>query len=881
MGGLLQRLPITVKALLATILVGVTTWVVLDHWQTSHLQAIFQARLKEVVGEKAEINRMVFDQHIRMHQQAVNLLASQRNLLDYLEAREAVVPYTTIVFHKEPPDWLPRRSVLRGMVPLRYLLLMDPNGRVREVFQGQPEPPPPDLLEPSLLLRQLSHSQAFITSIDKTPFLLTSETIRGRDGHPKALLMLANPLDDAFLANPQGLGGHYAGVVALLEGSGQHIIASNKPHLAPPGATLDQLMDAYLVAGQSFFDYGASDLLLQLITLVSAESFESLTQSILQAERQQRFIGASALTLVCLLIMLWITHTIQQVTREIVDFSKNVLGSQLPESRIRDELSILRTRFQHLTHEIVQTRDSLQAELEERKRAEIEVRKLSHAVEQSPAAVMICDLTGKIVYVNSQFTRLTGYGADEVVGQNPRFLRSGETPEATHQALWKTISSGNVWQGELHNRRKDGSSYWEMNIISHVHIPEQDNTLYVAIKEDISPRIAMEKAMKRAKEAAETANQVKNDFLSNITHELRTPLSIVTGCTSLLLDREFGDINKTQAKYLGNIRSSAERLSTLISDLLDLSKVNSEQFILEKHFFDLPDLVRRTGESILGRATEKGLLFSCQIDADVPTRVKGDPVRLRQILLHILHNAIKFTPTGRIGLALARDTHQGDTPGSVSFVVTDTGIGIPAEKQQTIFDPFMQADTSSSRLYEGTGLGLTIAKNLIELMGGVIRLKSKVDEGSMFSIAIPFDLPTEVSDMERVSSLPEGLKTMIIGKNPLNRLILKKLLVSLGLEVDELAHCPPPCTLGEAVECTDFICLECAHPSAGGLEEITQMRTEDRLAGLPIILFSTLSHSYRAQAEQLPGVYCLDLPMQRTQLCHLVRQAIEERPSEG
>ncbi|MEO5350897.1 MAG: PAS domain S-box protein [Magnetococcus sp. YQC-3] len=484
---MLRRFPITLKALLATLLVGIATWAVLDYWQTDLLQTLFQERVKEIVGEKTEINRVVFDQHVKMHHQAVNLLVAQRNLLEYLEQRDqpvvavrdgegrvegAGVPvYTQIIFHKDPPAWFPKPSVLRSMIPLRYVLLMDGSGRVREVFRGQLEPPPPALLDPSSLLQQLSHGQPFITSVDGTLFLLTSESVLGRDGQARAMLMLASPLDGAFLANAQGVGGQYAGIVALLEGSQQRIIASNKPQIAPPGAPLEQLFGSYLVAGQSFFDYGASDLLLQLITLVSSESFDSLTRSILQVERRQRVIGSSVLVVVCLVILLWVTRNIRQVTREIVDFSRNVLGGEPAESTTRDELSILRERFQSLTREIVQTRDSLQEELEERKRAEMEVRKLSQAVEQSPAGVMICDLTGKIVYVNKQFTRLTGYEPEEILGQNPRILQSGETPAAVYQGLWKTISSGKVWRGELHNRRKDGSVYWELNTISHIHAP--------------------------------------------------------------------------------------------------------------------------------------------------------------------------------------------------------------------------------------------------------------------------------------------------------------------------------------------------------------------------------------------------------------------------
>lgn len=914
---MLQRFPITLKALLATALVGMTTWAVLDYWQTSHMQTIFQERIQELVGEKTEINRVVFDQHVKMHYQAVNLLAAQRNLLDYLEQRESLQPtdpstteqnlppqtafevarnaaqsYTQIIFHNEPPVWLPKSSVLRGMIPLRYVLLMDLDGRVREVFRGQLEPPPPALLDPASLLNQLSHGQPFITSVDGTLFLITSESVLGRKGQPKALLMLASPLDGTFLANSQGLGGQYAGIVALLEGSQQRIIASNKPQIAPPGVPLEQLLGSYLVAGQSFFDYGASDLLLQMITLVSSDSFDSLTHSILQAERQQRLIGASVLIGVCLAILLWVTHTIRLVTHEIMEFSKNVLGSQPEQSRKRDELSILRERFHSLTHEIIFTRDILHAELEERKRAEMEIRKLSQAVEQSPAGVMICDLTGKITYVNKQFTRLTGYESAEIIGQNPRILQSGETPASIYQALWKTISSGKVWHGELHNRRKDGSVYWELNTISHIHAPEHApsadpdsaesvamNTFYLAIKEDITPRIAMEKTLQQAKEAAETVNQVKNDFLSNISHELRTPLNTITGCTSLMLEREFGSLNKTQTKYLHTIQHNANRLANLISDLLDLSKVNSEQFTLEKSFFDLPVLITSLGQTIAEQVEEKGLAFSCQVAPEVPVMVKGDPIRLRQLLMHILHNAIKFTKVGQIGLTVICDTKQCDGPSVVCFTVTDTGIGIPEEKQQSIFDLFMQADSSSSRPYEGTGLGLTIAKRLIELMGGTICLKSRVNEGSVFSITIPFGLPLVVTGLDITSPLPPGIQTAVVGKNPVNRLILKKLLISLGLDVSELAHCHTFSELQEQEQGKewDFICLECIGPGTNGLEEIARIRAESGWSELPIVLFSNLPSEQRKQMEQIVGVYCLDRPMQRAQLCNIVRQAISRK----
>ncbi len=892
---MLRRIPLTLKALLATVLVGAATWSVLDFWQTDHLKAIFHARLKEVVGEKAQTNRVIFDHNIKLHQQAVQLLAAQRNLLDFLNQhypRGKRPPDTTpadrTVFHRRPPDWLPRTSVLRGLVPLRFLLLLGVDGTVLEVYQGQPERPPHGLLDPSPMLRQLSHNQTFLTTIDDAPYLITSEVVLDRQRRPRATLMLANPLDDTFLAGHMKTSSPFTGIVALLEGDNPRVIASNDSQATPAGTPLSRVMQRYLVAGQSFFDYGASDLLIQLVTLVSTESFESLNQSILEAERKQRSITALALILAALLIVLRITHNIQQVTRNIVDFSKNILGAATPEaSSDRDELFILRERFQNLAKEIIQTRDNLQAELEERQKAEKEIRKLSHTVEQSPVAVMITDERGFITYVNPKFSGLTGYSPPEVLGRTPRFLASEETPESVYKSLWETISAGRVWRGELSNRRKDGSVYWEMNTISQFMDPETKTRHYLAIKEDISPRIKMEQAMRQAREAAEAANQVKDDFLNNVSHELRTPLHTISGCTNLLLDKEFGEINKTQKKYLKNVLSGAEQLYSLLSDLLDLSKVTTEQFILEERFFNLLELMESITVTIDNHAREKGLSFTYKAASTIPSRVKGDPVRLRQLLIHLLQNAIKFTPKGEVCLALSQDSAHCSNPDAICFIISDTGIGIPEEIQKTIFDPFIQADSSPSRAYGGSGLGLTIARNLIELMGGKILLQSKVDVGSAFFVTIPFKTPDRASDPEKevfANGVTKGVYTVVAGKNPVNRLILKTLLLSLGLEVEELSHCHSATELTEAIgsKRPDLLCLDCFHSVSGGIAEIRRIRDMPAFENLPILLFSTVAENIRELAPDLSRVHFLNRPIQRQQLMETVQLALSnenEQPS--
>ncbi|MBF0214061.1 MAG: hypothetical protein HQM00_10960, partial [Magnetococcales bacterium] len=227
---MLKRIPLTWKALVATVLVATATWSLLDVIQTDHLRAIFQSRLSAVLGEKASANRILFDNHIRAYHQSVRLLAAQKSFLDYIaDWNEPNLSAAQPIHHDRPPQWLPRASVLRGFTPLPILLLLDHDGRVREIYQGQSAAPPRELLEPTPLLMELSHNQTFLTAIAGAPYLITSETVLDKVGDPKATLMLAAPLNDEFLSRFQGPVVRYTGLVALLAEENQTIIPSNQP----------------------------------------------------------------------------------------------------------------------------------------------------------------------------------------------------------------------------------------------------------------------------------------------------------------------------------------------------------------------------------------------------------------------------------------------------------------------------------------------------------------------------------------------------------------------------------------------------------------------------------------------------------------------------
>ncbi|MBF0108110.1 MAG: PAS domain S-box protein [Magnetococcales bacterium] len=872
MKALLERLPLTVKAVLATLLVGISVWHVLDEWQSRHIRGLFHHRLKEMVEAQAGYNRIRFDHHIKAHSRLVRLLAGQRALIDHFSLPANSPPQPPVI-HATTPQWLPTASVLRGFVPLRHILVFGPDNTLRERYSNHPDPLPSSLANPTPTLLQLSLHQDYLTRVETHPFLLSSENLVDSQGHPLGTLLLATPLDEHFLTGMSLPLSDFNGLVAILEGGRSQIIASNHPQRVPPGTTIADLGSTFFIAGQSYFDYGSSDLFVQLVTLVSSEEFESLGTSILVAERSQRLVTGLSLIFAELFILLWITGKISQVTREITLFSQDILGRNPAGETAGDELVTLRDRFQGLSREIVATRDALKAKLEEKKRAEMEIRKLSQAVEQSPAPVLITDAQDVVIYTNPSFTRLTGYTPEEILGRKSDMLQSVDTPIEVFEDLWNTVRAGKVWRGEFHNRRKDGSTYWELNTISPIQVPGEETTHYLAIKEDISLRLEMERTLQQAREAAETANRLKDNFLTNISHELKTPLNTITGCTDLLLGSAFGPINENQRKYLQDLRRASDRLAVLIDNLLELSRITTDQFILENRVYNIHRLVAGVAEEMSPEAREKGLALSTHLAPEVPRRLVGDPERLRQALLHVVRNAVKFTRRGSVDLDVSC-TAPSPRPGHLLFTITDTGIGIPDTLHGAIFDPFTQVDPTPSRRYEGTGLGLAIARQIVEIMGGEIRVKSQLHHGSTFFITLPCQKP-DIALPELGEQQPWIL---VSGRNSMNRRIFMKLFHSMGFKTREADHFSQ---VGPNTFETDsgpfiLICLDCSHAPGKAIDEIRRIRETSDWNTLPILLYTSSKEEAREKHCSAPGVHPITKPIKRQQLYDTVERVMTE-----
>jgi PAS domain S-box-containing protein len=503
-----------------------------------------------------------------------------------------------------------------------------------------------------------------------------------------------------------------------------------------------------------------------------------------------------------------------------------------------------------------------------RKKIEEEITKLSIALDQSANEIIITSHTGEIEYVNHSFSRVTGYSAAEVMGKNPRILKSDvHTPEF-YKNLWKTLIQGKQWIGEFQNRKKNGELYWESATITPIKNRENRIVSYIAIKEDISMRKKAEQSLieseekfrsmvfnipgvvfrcaydpsmtvyyitdaienltgytasdfqenkqmtfagiihpddragvtetirtgiqrfrqfnieyrildrnnsikwvsnsgrpvfneenkiqwldgflfditervtvleelKKAKIAAEEANQAKSEFLANISHEIRTPLNSVLGFTELL---EGLTNDSTQTKYLNSIKASGKNLMILINDLLDLSKIEAGKMTLHFSFFDIRRMLDEIRNVFSLRVTIKGIGYVDEVDKDFPAEIKFDEVRLRQILINLVGNAVKFTHEGEIKIrvkAYPKHGKNGNHRMRLEIKVIDTGIGIPQNSFRLIFESFRQHSQLNSRKYGGTGLGLAITKRLVEAMNGSIGLESNLGEGSTFTVIFP------------------------------------------------------------------------------------------------------------------------------------------------
>jgi hypothetical protein len=556
-------------------------------------------------------------------------------------------------------------------------------------------------------------------------------------------------------------------------------------------------------------------------------------------------------------------------------------------------------------------------DISEQKIAEDELQKLSMAVEQSPVSTFLTDSQGNIQYVNPKVIEITGYTSAELIGKNLKIFSARQASKSAYKKLWTTIASGKAWHGELHNKSKNGKFYWELASITPIINKNGKITNYVAVKEDITEQkqklaeliiandklavqnkekekraaelkiankeLAFQNKEKKkrakelvvankelafqnkekeklakellvAKERAEESDRLKSAFLANMSHEIRTPMNGILGFAELL--KEPGLSGEKQQKYIKIIERSGDRMLNIINDIVDISKIESGLMKIYIKETNINEQVENIYNFFKPEAEAKGLQLS--VKKSLPEKeaiIKTDSKKIDAILSNLIKNAIKYTKKGTIEFGYYK---KGTF---LEFYIKDTGIGIPKDRQKAIFERFIQADISDKMAMQGAGLGLSIAKAYIEMLGGQIWLESEVDIGSTFYFTIPCNREIEEKTanqrnipVEKVDNNFENIKILIVDDDQNSETLLSLIVEEFsseifiarnGFEAVEICRNNPD---------LDLILMDIQMPEMNGYEATQQIRQFNK----DVVIIAQTAYGLSSDREKAMNTGCND-----------------------
>jgi two-component system sensor histidine kinase/response regulator len=490
----------------------------------------------------------------------------------------------------------------------------------------------------------------------------------------------------------------------------------------------------------------------------------------------------------------------------------------------------------------------------------------------------------RIIYISPAYEKIWGRPCQELYDRSEAWIDAVH-PEDRERAMGLLARSIRGEEADERYRvvRPDGSVRWIRARAFPVRDAKGELSRVVGIAEDVTDAQRAQAELVRAREAAEEANRLKSEFLANISHEIRTPMNGIIGMTELALDTE---LTPEQREYLGMVRFSADSLLTVINDILDFSKIAVGKLELDSIEFNLRDCLEETTKALGIRAGQKGLELVCDVGPGVPERVVGDPTRLRQILVNLLGNAIKFTVHGEVVLQLEVESGSDDSV-LLHFVVRDTGIGIPRAKLKTVFEAFSQVDGSMTRKFGGTGLGLTISTGLVELMGGRMWVESEEGWGSRFQFTARLGVaPSAQPPPPAKASRLVGLRVLVVDDNATNRRFLNDVLNRWDMKPTLAEGGEAALTaLRKAKALGDpfpLVLTDCHMPGMDGFGLAAEIKSDPQLAGATIMMLSSGGQRGDAVLCRAMGVAAyLTKPIRKSELREAILQQLGQESSDA
>jgi PAS domain S-box-containing protein len=540
---------------------------------------------------------------------------------------------------------------------------------------------------------------------------------------------------------------------------------------------------------------------------------------------------------------------------------------------------------------------ALYHDLTETKQAEAALqeshRQLADIINFMPDAVFVIDREGKVIAWNRAIEEMTGTKAEDMLGKGdyeyalpfygerrPILIDLVTTPRKELEQKYTSIKKeGQILVGETYVPHLKGGGVYLLATASALHDSKGNVVGAIEAIRDFTERKHMEEDLHQAKEAAEAATQAKSAFLATMSHEIRTPMNAVIGMTGLLLDTP---LTPEQREFVETIRTSGDALLTIINDILDFSKIEAGRMELESQPFDLRECVESAVDLLAARAAEKGLDLSCVVENDVPAAILGDVTRLRQILVNLLGNAVKFTEQGEVVLSVSveREAESIEAPSlhapraTLHFAVRDTGIGIPPERQSRLFQSFSQVDTSTTRRFGGTGLGLAISKRLTELMSGTMWVESEgvAGQGSTFHFTIRAEIAQPLAPRPYLQSIQPGLegkRVLVVDDNATNRHILSLQTQAWGMLPQDTASPHEALAWIARGDPFDVALLDLQMPQMDGAELAAEIRRLRPAQQLPLVILSSLGQR-EAKAEGVELAAYLLKPIKPSQLYNVL-----------